>query len=134
MNDGASFNALQRAVEWPTCFNAIGLIRAGRQNELTALERMQCIQGNVLSDWFIQDATFFKLRDITLRLPLDAVMRGTRNASLSLSAANWFAWRKNFPVFDPEMNTNDGFNETVRATTEHIPAPATLTASVRVVF
>jgi hypothetical protein len=32
------------------------------------------------------------------------------------------------------VNGNDGFGQPVRSVTEHIPAPATLIASVRVVF
>ena len=52
-----------------------------------------------------------------------------------LSAGNWFTWKKKaFPVFDPEQAGNDGFNAGVRYISEHIPAPATVTAQLKVVF
>ena len=38
------------------------------------------------------------------------------------------------PMFDPEMSGNDGFNATVRYISEHIPAPATFTTSLRISF
>jgi hypothetical protein len=37
-------------------------------------------------------------------------------------------------LFDPEMSDNGGFNETVRGINEHIPAPATVMAQLRITF
>ena len=80
-------------------------------------------------------ADFFKLRDVSLRIPLGKRIPRTQNAQLVLSAGNWFTWkRKEFPVFDPEQAGNDGFNAGVRYISEHIPAPATFMTQVRVGF
>jgi hypothetical protein len=52
-----------------------------------------------------------------------------------MSAQNWYRWRNsNFPIFDPEMVANTGFDNQNPQVTEHIPPPATFVASVRVVF
>jgi hypothetical protein len=37
-------------------------------------------------------------------------------------------------VFDPEMMANEGMNSRTRGILEHVPPPATFTASLRVVF
>jgi hypothetical protein len=71
---------------------------------------------------------------VTLRIPVGRFVPGSSRASLAVSGANWLAWRKDFRVFDPEMTGNSGFNSPVREISEHIPAPATFTASLRVVF
>ena len=103
-------------------------------SQLTVRERLTCIQANVRSDMFIFPADFFKLRDVSLRIPLGKAIPGTRSSTFVMSAANWFRWKKGLPLFDPEMSTNTGFNEAVRGITEHIPAPATFNAQLRVIF
>jgi outer membrane receptor protein involved in Fe transport len=133
--DAASLNALNRAVDWPTCANARQLIASGQQQELTAKERMQCIPANVIGDWFIYPADFFKLRDITLKVPVRFAIPGTSSATLSLSALNVWTWKnKNFPVFDPEVGGDRGSLSVVRSITEHVPPPALYKMSLRVVF
>jgi hypothetical protein len=85
-------------------------------------------------DYVTHPGDFAKLRDVTVRVPVTRWVRGSSNASLSLSAQNWLRWTKDFPVFDPEQSNNGGFNTTVRGTSEHIPPAATLVASLRVAF
>jgi hypothetical protein len=83
----------------------------------------------------IWDADHFKLRDVTLQVPLGTLVPGSSNSTLTLSAQNWYRWRnENFPIFDPEMVSNTGFDNQNPSVTEHIPPPATFVASVRVVF
>ncbi|MFQ6099180.1 MAG: hypothetical protein ACE5O2_15720, partial [Armatimonadota bacterium] len=80
-------------------------------------------------------ADFFKVRDVTLRLPISFLVPGGRTASLTLSGRNVWRWRnKDMPLFDPEMMGNEGMNASVRSILEHVPPPATYTASVRVIF
>jgi TonB-dependent SusC/RagA subfamily outer membrane receptor len=135
LDEDASFQALSRAVEWPTCQAAYDKIKANQQAQLTVRETLWCIQRNVRSDMFIYPADFFKLRDVSLRIPLGRAVPGTRSANFVLSAGNWYTWKKKeFPVFDPEQAGNDGFNAGVRYISEHIPAPATVTAQLKVVF
>lgn len=136
IDDGASYNALQRAVIWPTCAAAYPLVDAGRSNELTAWQRTWCVQSNFPSGQnLIYPKDFFKLRDVTLRVPLGSVVPRANNASLALSLQNWFRWRNDdFLIFDPEMIDNDGFGDQNNSITEHIPPAASFVASFRVTF
>ncbi|MDH5805849.1 MAG: hypothetical protein OEZ54_11780, partial [Gemmatimonadota bacterium] len=139
--DGASNNALQRSVKWPTCDAAYDILNAGgTENDLTALQRMECIPANHTSQihWVKQD--FFKLRDITARVPLGSLLSQTRSATLTVTAQNWFRWlNDDMRIFDPEIQgnggrTRSGLDAQNRSITEHIPSPAVLTASLRVSF
>lgn len=135
IDEDASYQALARAVRWPTCFNAYNEQAAsGNQNSWTAWERATCNSSVVRQDMFIFKADFAKLRDVTLRAPVPArFIPGARNANVSLSVQNWFTWKnKNFRLFDPEMAGNDGFNSQVRYISEQIPAPATVLARLQI--
>lgn len=135
LNEDASFQALSRSVRWPTCFDAYPALASGDTASLTALQRSTCVAKAVRADMFIFPADFFKLRDVTLRIPLGRLIPNTETSSLAFSAGNWYRWqRREFKVFDPEQAGNDGFNAQVRYISEQIPAPATLNAQLRVVF
>jgi outer membrane receptor protein involved in Fe transport len=138
IDEDASFQALSRAVRWPSCGRAFQYLppvtATPDLSKLTVRERLTCIQANVRSDMFIFPADFFKIRDVSVRIPLGKLIPGTRNSQFVMSAANWYRWKKGLPLFDPEMSTNGGFNESVRGITEHIPAPATFNAQLRLVF
>lgn len=135
LDEDASFQGLSRAVRWPTCFGAYDKIAAGQQAQLTVREALICNSRNVRQDMFIYPADFFKIRDVSLRVPVGALLPNTRNAQLVLSAANFYTWKKKeFAIFDPEQAGNDGFNAAVRYISEHIPSPATFTAQLRVTF
>jgi hypothetical protein len=83
---------------------------------------------------FIFPADFFKIRDLTVTIPLGRLVPRTASSALVLSAQNFY--RRNFgmPLFDPEMSGNDGFNAPVRYISEHIPAPAMYLTSLRITF
>lgn len=138
INEDASYEALSRAVPWPSCFSAYDKeTAAGNRSGWTAWERAFCGSStNVRDDMFIFKADFFKVRDVTLRAPIPArYIRGAQSAQVSLSVQNWFSWKnKDFRVLDPEMAGNDGFNAAVRYISEHIPAPATVLAQLRLIF
>ena len=137
LDEDASYQALSRAVRWPTCFDAYAKQAATNdQSQWTARERATCNSSQVRQDEFIFKADFAKLRDVTLRLPVpQRLVPGTRTASLSLSVQNWYTWKnKDFRLFDPEMAGNDGFNATVRYISEQIPAPATVLARLQIQF
>jgi hypothetical protein len=135
IDDGASSNALQRAVQWPTCTNAYALLEAGKNQELTAWERKMCIQANYENDFLIYPKNFFKLRDLTVQAPVDFLVPGASGATFTLSLRNWYTWKnKDFPIFDPEMVGNSGFGSQNTTITEHIPPTASLVASLRVLF
>ena len=132
IEEGASFNALSRSVLWPTCFDAYKNIAATQP--ITARETLTCIPANVRTDMFIFKADFFKMRDISLTVPLGKLIPRTANSTFVFSASNLL--RRNFgmPLFDPEMTNNDSFNATVRGINEHIPAPAVFLASLRISY
>ena len=132
INEDASFQALSRAVLWPTCFAAYDKIAA--KEPLTVRENLTCVQKNVKSDMFIFPADFFKIRDVTLAVPLAQLLPRSRNGTISFTAANFYRWKKGLPLFDPEMSGNDGFNAPVKYIAEHIPAPATYTMSLKFAF
>lgn len=135
IDEDASYEALSRSVQWPTCFDAYPRLAAGDTASLTAWQRAYCIPRNVHDDMFILPADFFKLRDVSLRVPMSGLVPRTSSAQLVLSAGNWYMWkRKEFKVFDPEQAGNDGFNAPVRYISEQIPAPATFMAQLRVTF
>ena len=132
IEEGASFNALSRSVLWPTCADAYKNIAANQP--ITVRETLTCIPTNVRSDMFIFKADFFKVRDISLTVPLGRLIPRSASSSFIFSAQNIF--RKNFgmPLFDPEMTNNDSFNATVRGINEQIPAPAMFMASLRISY
>lgn len=137
INEGASYNAISRGVQWPTCFAAYSTqTSATDESKWTAYQRAYCDPKNASPDLFIFKADFFKLRDVTLLAPLpQRLVPGASRALISVSVDNWYRWQnKDLPIFDPEMAGNDGFNATVRDINEKIPAPATILMQLRLTF
>lgn len=120
---------VQRNVKWPPCFDEL---ERGVEN-MTALERSYCIPSAIKRDYFFRSGDFFKMRDITLQLPIPLVFAGGASPTLTLSARNAFKWTK-MEVFDPEMAGQNGSADDVRTIRDNVPPPATFTASVRVIF
>ncbi len=136
MYDGAAFNAITRGIRWPGCYAFYTLQEAGRQAEARNIDAARCTQGITKADYFIYPADYFKLRDINFSVPVPAkYLRGASSARLTLAGHNIFKWvNSDFPVFDPETGNNGGFNSRVRSILEHVPPPATYSASIRVTF
>jgi TonB-linked SusC/RagA family outer membrane protein len=134
--DGAAFNAVQRSVRWPGCYAFYTLQESGRADQATALDRARCTVALTRADYFIYPADFFKLRDVSASIALPAgLVPGSTSARFTLSGHNIFKWvNSDFPVFDPETGNNGGFDSRVRSILEHVPPPATYTASLRVSF
>lgn len=132
INEDASFQAITRSVLWPTCEGTYKKQAANQQ--LTVKETLMCVAANARSDMFIFAADFFKVRDITLTIPMGRFIPGTASSSLVFSAQNIFRKNNGMDIFDPEMSGNDGFNPTVRYISEHIPAPAVFLSSLRISF
>jgi TonB-dependent starch-binding outer membrane protein SusC len=136
MYDGGAWNAVTRSVRWPGCFAAYKVQEEQGIDAMTALQRAQCLVQFAQADFFIYPAEFFKIRELTLQVPLpQRLMPGSTRSTLTLSGRNIFKWvNKDFPVFEPEMGNNDGFDTQVRALLEHIPSPAMYTLALRVTF
>jgi hypothetical protein len=136
MYDGAAYNAVTRSVRWPGCYEFYTLQESGRVNEARAIDAARCTVALTRADYFIYPADFFKLRNVSFSVPLpQKYLGGASSGRLTLSGHNiWKSVNSDFPVFDPETGNNDGFNSRVRSILEHVPGPATYTASVRLVY
>jgi TonB-dependent starch-binding outer membrane protein SusC len=136
MYDGAAFNAISRGIRWPGCYKFYTLQETGRIAEATHLDALRCNAGLSKADYFIYPADFFKFRDASLSVPLPSkYLRGASSARLTLGAHNFWKWvNDDFPVFDPETGNNGGFDSRVRSILEHVPPPATYSASLRLTF
>ncbi|MFC1639442.1 TonB-dependent receptor domain-containing protein, partial [Gemmatimonadota bacterium] len=136
--DLASWNALRRGVQWPFCFEAYEAIDAGQAEQVSTWLQSACIRANVPQTGigtFIYPADFFKVREMSLRIPVTPIIPGSETATLMLSARNAIRWvNADFPLLDPEMMGNSGMLTPVRYMTEHIPQAATFSASLRVLF
>ncbi len=142
INDGASFNMVDRGAGAPSCQAAYDLVAFGDPNpnanpnmdQVPALQRVRCYSQNLESGSWIYPADFFKLRALTLTIPLGEFMPRASSAGLTLSARNIWRWTNDeFWSFDPEMSARQ-LDSLTRNITEHIPAPATFTASLRIGF
>src|SRR5216117_115931 len=144
IQDGASFNALSRSVRWPTCGRAYPILYPGGSTDslhfgnipqLTARERKECVPSNTNADtfWFPQD--FWKLRDVTLTIPVGWAIRRAASATLIITAQNYLKWvNDQLRLFDPEMVGRDALDSQNRDISEHIPPPAVITVNLRVTF
>ncbi|HEY9448476.1 MAG TPA: TonB-dependent receptor [Gemmatimonadaceae bacterium] len=136
--DRASRNMASRGV-WAPCQGAGGgyeLIEQGRRDELTAFERLTCDPKVTPRDFMNFPADFFKLRHVTLRMPVpSALLPRVRSAQLSISLRNIRLWKHSgLPIFDPEMAGSSGAGSAVRAIVENVPSPTSLLFSLRASF
>ncbi|MBI4521293.1 MAG: TonB-dependent receptor [Gemmatimonadetes bacterium] len=135
VNDGGTRFGLTRGAPYPHCYDAVADIEAGRRDNLTAQERIWCIPQRLLGDVFMYPKTFFKLREVWLRIPLGTVVPRTSDASVTLSGQNVWTWlHKDFLAWDPEQGGFFGAGYLVNRLWEHTPPPAVFTASARVTF
>jgi hypothetical protein len=133
--DGPSNEGVNRSIRWPTCADYYELTDAGRGAEATAERRYWCDSRFYQRGTMIYPADFFKLRDVTVQVPLGTLIPRSANSTLTVSVQNWYRWRnEDFLMFDPEMVSNTGFGNQNPSVTEHIPPTATVLASIRVVF
>jgi len=134
--DAASGNALSRSVRWPTCVRAHGILdQGGTQNDLTAWERHACIPANHNFDIHWYKADFFKIRDVTLSVPVGTLFRSVESATLRASVQNFWRWyNSDLKILDPELTDRDSLSDQSRTMSEHVPAPAILTVSLRLTF
>lgn len=136
MYDGAGFNAVQRSVRWPGCYEYYNLQDTGREAEATNLQRARCTPSTTRSDYWIYPSNYFKVRDVSVTVPIPTrFVTGATSMSLTLSGHNVWKWvNKDFPTFDPETGNNDGFDSKVRSILEHVPPPALYMATLRLTF
>ena len=144
IQDGASFNALNRSVRWPTCARAYPILYPGGPTDslhnanipqLTARERKECVPANNNLDTFWYPQDFWKLRDVTLTIPMGWAIRRATSATLTITAQNYLRWiNSQLRLFDPEMVGRDALDSQNRDISEHIPPPAVITFNLRMTF
>ena len=136
IRDGASrWSLIEFSQEYPPCFDAYELLAAGQEDQLTALERAWCHSPHFDSHTFIYPADFFKLRELSVRIPVGNLVPRASAATLTLSGRNLYRWvKEEFRAYDPEAG---GFTPGHSFTNEiwQQPAPPKLfTAAMRVQF
>lgn len=151
---GVAQNAVRRSVVWAGCNEVYEI--AGEaplrstspgRGQLTALQRAKCDPGLSDTDFWTESADFFKIREVSLQAPLpESWVPGASGATLTVAGRNIFRWTNDeWTHFDPEMGGNNDNNPISRdgassgaflvtSISEHIPAPATWTVALRVVF
>jgi TonB-linked SusC/RagA family outer membrane protein len=136
MYDGAAYNAVNRSVRWPGCYDFYTLQETGRIAEAKSIDAARCTVALTRADYFIYPADFFKLREVSLAVPIpQRFLRGASSGNLVVSGHNLWKWvNDDFPVFDPETGNNGGYNARVRSILEHVPPPAVYTAAIRLTF
>jgi TonB-linked SusC/RagA family outer membrane protein len=128
---------------WRPCYEAQQKLRAAAAgdatalNDVTALERARCAIDRTKqdSDFFIEQADFFKLRTASLTYLLPQRWVGGRNASLTLAARNLFKIT-DYSGIDPEVSDlgDSGLNGISRREYYNLPPTRSFLASLRVTF
>ena len=151
INLGQAASALSRSVQHPLCSGAHGLLNANpvpaglskgdagyddalNSIGLTAWERQVCIPANHDNDLHKYKQDFWKLRDLTARIPVGFAFQQLNSAVLTFTLQNYFRNMFDLPMFDPEMVGRGSVSEQNRSISEHVPPPAIFTASLRVTF
>jgi TonB-linked SusC/RagA family outer membrane protein len=137
ITDGAANAATSRSVRWPGCYDFYRLTETGRASEIKAIDTARCVVSGTRADYWVYPADFFKLREISLNIPVPQrlLVGGVRSANFALSAHNAWKWvNDDFKTFDPETGNNGGFDSRVRSILEHVPPPAAFNAILRLTF
>lgn len=128
--------SISRSVRSPLCFpyyqdpaNGITL-----RDDVPAIWRERCTPANGDDYWF--DADYFKLRSLSLSVPMDfAFPESVSGATLTATLNNALDWYRDIPWYDPEVLGNNAANDDgIGAQSERTPAPATFRLSLRVIF
>jgi TonB-dependent SusC/RagA subfamily outer membrane receptor len=115
---------------WPSCIAIREQFDAGQLDQITAADRNRCIQNYIRPGSLVNRGDFFKLRDLTLMLPV-WFMKAVTNPIFTVSARNAVRWfNSDWVVLEPEIGCNTGHNCLVISQQEHIPPPATYTFSL----
>ena len=79
----------------------------GSPDELTNRQRIECISANHIGSIHRYKQDFFKLRNVTLTVPLDFLTRSVGSSTLIVTAQNFGRWiNSDLRMFDPEMFDN----------------------------
>jgi outer membrane receptor protein involved in Fe transport len=97
------------------------------------LWRERCTPTAAADYWF--DGDYFKLRSVAASVPLGfALPDRLRDATLTITLANAFTWYREVPWWDIEVPGDDGANGDGVASSDRVPAPTTVSFSLRLRF
>lgn len=121
---------------WVWCEEgAYAALEAGQRESLTAEERAFCDLSVARSDMWIYPADHFKLRSVTLNVPLGQRLPGASSATFTVSGSNLWTWtNEDFLFMDPELVGDAGLFQQVRFLSENVPPPARISFAIRATF
>ena len=97
------------------------------------LWRERCTPEAANDYWF--DADYFRLRSVAVAVPVGFAFPGrVDDAVLTVNLANAYTWHREVPWWDLEILGNAGANDGGLGTSDRVPAPTTITFSLRVSF
>ncbi len=104
--------------------------------QINAWQRAHCYAESQLSGTFIEPADFFKIRDLSLTVPLGRLISVAQSASLTFSVRNIRVWtHSDFSAFDPEMIwARTGLVSLTTGIPEATPAPWRGNVAFRIMF
>lgn len=121
----------------PTCEGENGYyqrIAERRLDDVTAFWRGYCNR-QIRPEYYVEPADFFKIRELSLQVPVSGLIPVATNALLTISGRNLWTWTKDeMTGGDPESCCTKGVNDRGRSLREYIPVPISWTASLRVIF
>jgi outer membrane receptor protein involved in Fe transport len=119
---------------WGGCIGINQMFAEGRLSEINSSDRNRCLQQYAVQQTPMNRGDFFKVRDVSLRIPL-SFWTSVEYPTLTLSGRNVWRWlNSDWRVLDPEIGCNTGHDCLVYSPQEHLPPPATYTLSLRLGF
>ncbi len=128
--------SISRSVRSPLCFPWYVTPKTSIElkPETPAIWRERCTPGFARDYWF--DATYFKLRNVSLTVPVDALFpERVSNATFTATLSNFYDWYREIPWYDPEsLGNTPALDDGIGNQTERVPSPVTFRMSMRVTF
>ncbi len=137
ISDGAMDDGARRGATHPPCDLIYPtLMVEGNREPFAAWERWECDPTHPVETFLIYPADFFRLRDVTLQAPVPFAIPGATRATVTLSLQNAVTWKNSdFRAMDPEMGSqNTSQDQLARRIAQHVPAPASFRASLRITY
>ena len=130
--------SVQRTVRSTLCYPYYVNPDAGvdLRADTPALWRARCTPNLYDEGYYIWDADYFKLRSVSVTVPMDFAFPDRINSStLTLALNNSYMWTREIPFMDPEVLSNSGANSAGLGPVDtRIPSPVTFRASLRITF
>ena len=137
-NDGGVNRGAKMPLCWPYYEDPNAAVNATKLalDRTPAVWRQRCTAGKADDDWLILSADFFRLRSVSMTLPVTfAFPDNVDDAALTLSLNQSWTWfNEEWIYFDPEMQGNNGTADQVVAPGYRLPIPIEFRAALQVRF